>query len=300
MQPKLVLALSGEARKSVSCEPCCKERRAGNCRRSCGRTLTSLAGGAVLAVLRPVALDHLPLAVVALDGERDAEHVVAGLDDAQDAADSVPLLLGTLTGAQPLHQLVLHDAGAAVEEALHHLEEVGVVLPVYGLAITPPSVAAAASVSPPRSAAHQQGRRTGLRAGQRRRASSDGARGRQELPQATVHGGGYLSCNGTGRSCVGARRSEGEVKALKGVDAAGRGGKAAKGGGGGGGRPVPTRPNGIATGAGRPPSLSLNGPLREGRKQRARPGLARSGTPPAVAQAYPPLATPSFARCEKL
>lgn len=134
----------------------------------------------MLAVLRPVALDHLPLAVVALDGEGDAEHVVAGLDDAQDAADAVPPLLHALAGAQPLHQLVLHDAGAAVEEALHHLEEVGVVLLPRGrrLAVAPPRAAAAAPRRPHRGAGR-------LRAG----GGGGEARG-QLLAQAAVHGGG--------------------------------------------------------------------------------------------------------------
>ena len=91
----------------------------------------------MLAVLGPVALHDLPLAVVPLDGEADAQDVVARLDDAQDAAHAVPLLLRGLAVPELLHQLVLHDGGAAVEEALHHAEEVGVVVvvPVHGLAV---------------------------------------------------------------------------------------------------------------------------------------------------------------------
>lgn len=53
--------------------------------------------------------------------------MVTGLDDAQDPADAVPLLLGALPGLQILYQFVLHDGNASVEEALDHLEEVGVV-----------------------------------------------------------------------------------------------------------------------------------------------------------------------------
>lgn len=90
-------------------------------------SLTSFARGPVLAVLGPVSLHHLPFAVVPTDGEGDAEDVVARLDDAQDAPHSVPLLLGGFAGLEVLHQLVLHDGDAAVEEALDHLEEVGVV-----------------------------------------------------------------------------------------------------------------------------------------------------------------------------
>lgn len=86
----------------------------------------------MLAVLGPVAFDDLPGAVVAPDGEGEAQHMVAGLDDPQDAAHPVPLLLLALPGLQVFHQLVLYDAGAAVEEALHHLEEVGVVFAVGG------------------------------------------------------------------------------------------------------------------------------------------------------------------------
>ncbi|XP_068590523.1 shieldin complex subunit 2 [Cebidichthys violaceus] len=76
------------------------------------------------------ALDHLPLPVVLLDGETEAEHVVTRFDDPQDPADPLPLLLCGLPGPQSLHQLVLHHSGAAVEEALHHGEEVGIVLVV--------------------------------------------------------------------------------------------------------------------------------------------------------------------------
>lgn len=97
-------------------------------------SLTSLAGCAVLAVLSPVALDHLPLSVVSLDGEADGEDVVTRLDDPQDPADPLLLLLQALPGLQALHQLVLNDSGSPVEEAFHHSEEVGVV-PVHGLAV---------------------------------------------------------------------------------------------------------------------------------------------------------------------
>lgn len=97
--------------------------------------LTPLAGRPVLAVLSPVALDHLPLSVVLLDGEADAQDVVTRLDDPQDPADPLPLLLGALPVLQALHQLVLHDSSSPVEESLHHGEEVRVVVPVHGLAV---------------------------------------------------------------------------------------------------------------------------------------------------------------------
>ena len=76
----------------------------------------------MLAVLGPVALDDFPGAVVAPDGEGQAQHMVAGLDDPQDATHPVPLLLLGLPGLEVLHQLVLHDAGTMVKEALHHIE----------------------------------------------------------------------------------------------------------------------------------------------------------------------------------
>lgn len=104
-----------------------------------GSALTSLAWRAVLAVLGSIALDDLPGAVVTPDGEGQAQHMVAGLDDPQDAAHPVPLLFLALPGLEIFHQLVLHNAGAAVEEALHHLEEVGVVLEVCGPAVVSPS-----------------------------------------------------------------------------------------------------------------------------------------------------------------
>lgn len=82
----------------------------------------------MLAVLGSVALDHLPLPVVPLDGERDGQDVVAGFDDLQDAPHPLVLLLVRLSAPQVLHQLVLHDLRPPVEEAFHHGEEVGVVL----------------------------------------------------------------------------------------------------------------------------------------------------------------------------
>lgn len=91
----------------------------------------------MLAVLSPVALYHLPLSAVSLDGEADAQDVVTRLDDPQDPADALPLLLGGLPGLQVLHQLVLHNNGALVEEAFHHGEKVRVVVPVHGLAVAP-------------------------------------------------------------------------------------------------------------------------------------------------------------------
>lgn len=73
-------------------------------------------------VLGPVASDDFPGAVVAPDGEGQAQHVVAGL-----VILRMPRTL-SLLDLEVLHQLVLHDAGPVVEEALHHLEEVGVIL----------------------------------------------------------------------------------------------------------------------------------------------------------------------------
>lgn len=89
--------------------------------------LTPFAWRSVLAVLGTVALHHLPLAVIPLDGERHAQDVVTGLDDAQDTPYTVPLLLGALPGLQIFYQLVLHDGGAAIEETLDHFKEVGVI-----------------------------------------------------------------------------------------------------------------------------------------------------------------------------
>lgn len=147
----------------------------------------------MLAVLGPVALDDLPGAVVAPDGEGQAQHMVAGLDDPQDAAHPLPLLLLALPGPQVLHQLVLHNAGAAVEEALHHLEEVGVVLAVSRrLAVVSPGGR--------REPRLRGGGGGGLPAGpaqQRRRVGCRGAQGggpgagqQQRFAQAAVHGGG--------------------------------------------------------------------------------------------------------------
>ena len=77
---------------------------------------TFLAGHAVLAVLGPVALNDFPGAVVMPDVEGQAQHMMAGLDEVQDAMHQVLLLLLGLLGLEVLHQLVLHDAGTTVEE----------------------------------------------------------------------------------------------------------------------------------------------------------------------------------------
>ena len=83
---------------------------------------TFLAGHAVLAVLGPIVLEDFPGAVVAPDGEGQAQHMIAGLDDVQEAMHQVLLLLLGLLGLEVLRQLVLHDAGTMVKEALHHIE----------------------------------------------------------------------------------------------------------------------------------------------------------------------------------
>ena len=101
------------------------------------RSPTSLAGRAVLAVLSPVALDHLPLAVVVLDGEADGQDVITRLDDSQDPANPLFFLIQALPGLQALYQLVLNDSCSSVEEAFHHSEEVRVVFPVHGLTVAP-------------------------------------------------------------------------------------------------------------------------------------------------------------------
>lgn len=66
---------------------------------------------------------------MAADEEGQAQHMATGLDDRQDAVHLLLLLLLllTLTGLEVLYHRVLHDAGTAVEEALHRLEEAGVV-----------------------------------------------------------------------------------------------------------------------------------------------------------------------------
>lgn len=126
----------------------------------------------MLAVLGPVSLHHLPLPVVPADGEGDAEDVVARLDDAQDAPHPVPLLLGGLAGLQVLHQLVFNDGDAAVEKALDHLEEVGVVGLIRRVGV----------VADPH---ERRGRR-------QRRVDATGGQGRarraaQQLPEVAVH-----------------------------------------------------------------------------------------------------------------
>lgn len=93
-------------------------------------TFTSLLSRerAVLPVLGPRAPDEHPGTVVR-DGEAQAQQVVAGLDQSQDATHPVPLLLLTLPVLDVCHQLVLQDAGLVAEEPFHYLEEVGAFLP---------------------------------------------------------------------------------------------------------------------------------------------------------------------------
>lgn len=150
----------------------------------------------MLAVLGPVALDDLPGAVVAPDGEGQAQHMVAGLDDPQDAAHPVPLLFLALPGLEILHQLVLYDAGAAIEEALHHLEEVGVVLAVgRRFAVVSPGGRREAGQRGGggggggglATAAAQQRGRVSRR---RRQGGGPGAGQQQRFAQTAVHGGG--------------------------------------------------------------------------------------------------------------
>lgn len=66
---------------------------------------------------------------MAADEEGQVQHMVIGFDDRQDAVHLLLLLLLLLTlpSLEVLYHRVLHDAGAAVEEALHRLEEAGVV-----------------------------------------------------------------------------------------------------------------------------------------------------------------------------
>lgn len=97
-------------------------RRAGS-----DSVLTSFAWCPVLAVLGAVPLHHLPLSVIPLDRKRHAQDVIARLDDAQNAANTVSFLLGALPGLQVFHQLVLNNSGTAVKEPFDHLEEIRVV-----------------------------------------------------------------------------------------------------------------------------------------------------------------------------
>ncbi len=135
-------------------------------------SLTSFAGSSVLAVLCPVSLDNLPFSVVSLDGEVHAQDVVAGLDDPEDPPHTQSLLLRRLPGLQVLHQLVFHNSSAAIEEALHHPEEVRVIFLVSGIAV----------VTHP-----QQGwgsRQSGLEAS---RGQSVTRSASQQLPEIPVH-----------------------------------------------------------------------------------------------------------------
>ena len=79
----------------------------------------------MVAVLSAPSLDHLELAVVALDRERDRHDAVARLDHRQDALDALlPLLLRP---RQLLDEPRTEQLGRAVVVQLDHLEEAGAV-----------------------------------------------------------------------------------------------------------------------------------------------------------------------------
>lgn len=126
----------------------------------------------MLAVLGAVPLHHLPLSVIPFDGERHAQDVVTGLNDAQDPPHTVPLLLGALPGSQILHQLVLHDGGTTVEEALDHPEEVGVVGFVHSVCIV---------TDPHQGGGHWESRVHATR------GQGSARRSAQQLPEIPVH-----------------------------------------------------------------------------------------------------------------
>lgn len=70
----------------------------------------------MLAGLSPVAPDDFWGAVVFRDADGQAEHMVAGFNNSQDAMHPVQLLLTSLA-LDVCRQSVLQDAGLMVEEA---------------------------------------------------------------------------------------------------------------------------------------------------------------------------------------
>merc|ERR1719430_2645814 len=90
-----------------------------------GVTDTTLAGTPVMRMLRPVGVDHLKGAVVALQGEVHLQYVRARLNYLQDPVRLLHFLVPG--GADILHVLinehVLGEHAGLVEEVLHHLEE---------------------------------------------------------------------------------------------------------------------------------------------------------------------------------
>jgi len=80
----------------------------------------------VITVLRPPSLNHLEVAVVAFDRERERHDPVARLDHRQDALDS---LLPILQRAGHLfHKVRLHQLRRPVIVEFYHGEEAGTVL----------------------------------------------------------------------------------------------------------------------------------------------------------------------------
>merc|ERR1719312_1058381 len=93
-----------------------------------GVTDTTLAGTPVVRMLRPVGIDHLKGAVVALQGEVHLQDMRTRLNDLQDPVRLLHFLLPG--GADILHVLinehVLREDAGLVEEVLHHLKEAGI------------------------------------------------------------------------------------------------------------------------------------------------------------------------------
>lgn len=89
---------------------------------------TSFAWCSMSGVLSTIASDHFVVARVASHRKRSLENVVARLHQHQDTLD---FLLALLYGqprplADILDQLLLDDLAGAVEEVLHHVEELGI------------------------------------------------------------------------------------------------------------------------------------------------------------------------------
>merc|ERR1719414_269272 len=70
------------------------------------------------------------------EGEGNGEHAIARLDTLEDSLHLLSLVLQRHTTFQLGDELILHNAGGAVEEALHHLEKAHIVtVHVHGMSL---------------------------------------------------------------------------------------------------------------------------------------------------------------------
>ena len=85
--------------------------------------LTSFAGSSVLTVLGAVCFDHFIFTIITFNGKVHGNWVVAWLNNAQNARNSLFFLFQWHLPCQLVHQFALDDATCTIEKQSHHFEE---------------------------------------------------------------------------------------------------------------------------------------------------------------------------------